>query len=73
MNAISKITWQGMKQRLVIKTFKDNDSMHKFLNTQYDNKWSESKYEGLKAGTYAFAGGNWHNVKSLDNSLLAHV
>lgn len=61
------------KERLVIKSFRDSDLMHRFLNTG-DNAlhWKESS-KGLKAGTYAYAGGNWHNVKSIDSSVLAHI
>lgn len=61
--------------RLTIKGFKTSDAMHAFLNTG-DNaapgKWREST-KGLKAGVYVYAGGAWHNVKSLDSSVLAHI
>jgi hypothetical protein len=58
---------------MTIKGFKYADDMHKFLNTA-DNAlhWKESTL-GLKPGTYAYAGQQWHNVKSLDISVLAHV
>ena len=57
------------RERLVIKSVHD---AYGFINKQYDNKWVI--YDGpLKAGTYAFVGGQWHNVKSLDPSILAHV
>lgn len=76
MYTIEKTTHHGharLSSRLVIKTFKDSGSMHKFLN-KGDNSlsWKESK-KGLKAGTYAFVGGEWHNIKHLPLSLLAHV
>jgi len=60
-------------ERLVIRSFATRDLMHKFLNTG-DNalRWREST-KGLKSGTYAFAGGNWHNVKTLDATTLAHI
>jgi hypothetical protein len=63
----------GQKERLTIRQFKDSSSMHKFLCTG-DNalRWRETS-EDLKAGTYAFAGGSWHNVKSLNPSVLAHL
>jgi len=63
----------SVKERLLIKSFKTSDAMNKFLATE-DNSlfWFESK-RGLKAGTYAFAGGSWHNVKKLDASILAHI
>lgn len=57
------------RQRMVIKSVPDADS---FLNRRYDNEWKH--YTGpLKAGTYAFVGQEWRNVKTLDASLLAHV
>lgn len=63
----------GTKERLTIKGFADSSAMHKFLCTG-DNalRWRESSKD-LKAGTYAFAGGRWHNVKTLDASTLAHI
>jgi len=62
----------GAKFRMQIKAFKTSDAMHAFLSSQYDNNWSESR-KGLKAGMYAIAGGAWHNVKSLDALVLAHI
>lgn len=61
------------KERLKIKAFATSDAMHKFLNTG-DNalRWREST-KGLKPGTYAYAGGTWHNVKTLDAVTLAHI
>jgi len=71
-------------ERMKVKTFKYAEDMHKFLNTE-DNAlhWRETidlrkEYNGfnektLKRGTYAWAGGTWHNVNSLDPSLLAHI
>ena len=74
----------GFKTRLQIKGFKTSDAMHTFLNKQHDNSWainSEPDYHGgfnselakLKPGKYAYAGGQYHNVKSLDASVLAHI
>jgi len=61
------------KERLIVKRFKHRNDMWKFLATG-DNalRWRESE-RSLPAGTYAYAGGKWHNVKSLDVSVLAHV
>jgi hypothetical protein len=59
------------RERLTIKAFPTNDALHRFLNTQ-GNEWGVSGY-GLKAGTYAMAGGKWHNVRKLDAMTLAHV
>lgn len=77
-------TGRGLKERMTIKGFKTSEAMHEFLNKQSDNTWivtSEPDYYGafkpelakLKPGKYAFAGGQWHNVKSLDASVLAHI
>ena len=61
-----------LKQRLHIKQFPDKEAGHTFLNKQTNNDWQE--YDGeLTKGIYAFAGGKWHNVKSLDSSVLAHI
>ena len=47
--------------------------MHQFLNKSDNaNNWKESAL-GLKSGLYAYAGGKWHNVKTLDASILAHI
>ena len=86
MNTIRKTVkvGTGFKTRLVIKGFESSDAMHKFLNAQSNNDWqvnSEPDYYGtfkpelaaLKPGKYAYAGGQWHNVKTLDASMLAHI
>lgn len=67
---VSSIT---AKERLVIKAFPTSDAMHRFLGTK-DNalRWRETT-KWLKPGTYAYAGGQWHNVKNLDASVLAHI
>lgn len=66
----------SFKERLQIKSFRDNESMHKFLNSQYDNTWAEvtdgSRYP-TRSGVYAFVGGKWCDVVTLDLSTLAHV
>lgn len=69
----NNLNFKGFKERLKIKSFNSSDAMHKFLNTG-DNAlhWKVSN-KGLKAGTYAYAGGQWHNVKNLDASILAHI
>jgi len=74
MHTIQKTvrTGNGFKERLHIKSFKTSEAMHKFLNKQTDNTWRESKHD-FKSGIYAFAGGQYHNVKSLDPSVLAHI
>jgi len=63
------------RDRLIIKSFASADAMHRFLNAQYDNAWQEthSSHADKKAGTYAFAGGKWHNVRKLDAMSLAHI
>lgn len=60
------------RQRMVIKSFQYSEDGYKFLNKQINNNWTEYKGE-LKSGTYAYAGGVWHNVKKLDSSILAHI
>ena len=61
-----------LKERMHIKSFKTGHNMHGFLSKQSDNRWTESKHN-LKTGVYAYAGGTWHNVKSLDSCALAHI
>ena len=59
-------------ERLQIKRFSDSCAMHRWLNSRYDNEWTE--YTGpLKPGTYAYVGGRWQNVKGLPVELLDHV
>jgi len=86
MNTIRKLTMvnRNRNQRMTIKGFKSRDAMHKFLNKQPNNDWvvtSEPDYYGafnaeyakLKPGVYAYAGSQWHNVKSLDACILSHI
>jgi hypothetical protein len=72
MFTLQKTTPRIKRQRMTIKAFKCADDMYTFLGKQSDNDWKESKHE-LRAGVYAYAGGQWHNVKSLDASVLAHI
>ena len=69
---ITKLIGKWNKSRKIIKSFKTNQAGHNFLNKQSNNDWSVYNGE-LKAGKYAFAGGQWHNVKSLDAFVLAHI
>ena len=77
MFTVRKTNRNGFKERLQIKGFKTSDAMHKFLNKQTSNDWQEtgdgSLISMLKPGTYAYASGRWHNVKTLDPSTLAHI
>lgn len=75
-------TGTGFKERLHIKAFKESGKMHEFLNKQFDNSWRIIEPDSLtylrvpypeKSGVYACAGGQWHNAKKLDSSLLAHI
>ena len=60
-------------ERVTIRTFKVASDGHKFLNTGCNAvDWHEYTGE-LTPGTYAFAGGRWHNVKTLDAMALAHI
>lgn len=72
---ISRIvrTGTGFKERRHIKSFKTSQAMYAFLNKQPNNDWKICNEGGLKAGVYVFAGGQWHNVKSIDSSALAHM
>jgi len=68
-----KTITRGMRHR--VRTFKYRDDMHKFLNTA-DNAihWRECKdSEPQRSGTYVFAGGQYHNVRSIDPCALAHL
>jgi hypothetical protein len=75
-------------ERMTIRGFATLDTMHKFLNTGDNaNHWrvtidQTSTHPGaygacdetkLKPGKYAYAGGQWHNVRKLDASVLAHI
>ena len=64
-----------LKERLVIRAFKHNCDMHKFLNTGSNSlQWRETiPTMPEKAGTYVFAGGRYHDVKTLDANVLAHL
>lgn len=66
-------TGNGFKERLKVKAFKTSEAMHKFLNTESNAlHWKQSN-KGLSSGLFAFAGGQWHNVKTLDASILNHI
>lgn len=59
--------------RLIVRRFADSESAYKFLATGANGLDWRISTKGLKAGTYAYAGGRWHNVKSLDPCALAHI
>lgn len=75
-------------ERMQVRSFRTADAMHKFLNDG-DNalKWRQCVNQKethpnrpeavdetkLKSGKYAWAGGQWHNVKDLDPTVLAHI
>ena len=61
------------RERMTIKRFDHGSDMDKFLNTG-DNAlhWKRTHLD-LPPGVYAFAGGEWHNVRKLDASVRAHV
>lgn len=68
-----KGNWRG--ERMQVKTFKTSEAMHAFLN-QDDNAlhWRmTTDDEPTKRGTYVFAGGNYHDVRTLDPIALAHI
>lgn len=78
MHAIERETFPHTLRRgnrLIVRTFSTSEDMHKFLNTGSNaapGMWRVSD-KGLPRGTYAYAGGRWHNVKHLDTSALAHI
>tara|TARA_B110000285_G_scaffold176562_1_gene198280 strand:+ start:263 stop:544 length:282 start_codon:yes stop_codon:yes gene_type:complete len=78
-HSIKKSNGKMKGERIRVKTFKDSELMHGFLNKQYDNNWQVHTQSGVfdslphKNGLYAYAGGQWHNVKSLDACVLAHI
>lgn len=64
--------------RLHVKAFKNESERGAFLCKQTDNTWQafdplDAKAWPQKSGTYRYAGGAWHNEKSLDASVLAHI
>lgn len=59
--------------RLIVRRFPDSHSAHGFLNKGGNGLVWQISNKGLPAGTYAYAGGKWHNVKSLDSIVLAHI
>lgn len=72
MTAKTQSRWGPLgHERLVIKGHKTTEAMNRFLNRS-DNR--HGLYVGpLPPGTYAFAGGEWRNVKSIKPSLLVHI
>lgn len=65
----------GFKERLTVKAFKTRQAMNEFLNKQTNNNWNECVYPQIptKSGVYVYAGGQYHNVKTLDSSILSHI
>jgi len=73
VESISRVVRRG--ERMKVRGFKYSDDMYKFLATS-DNAlfWKECKRPDIKkSGTYAYAGGRWHDVKTLDPCVLAHI
>lgn len=70
--SVERVDGRLGRERLKVRTFASSQAMHAFLNRQTDNAWRESS-RGLKTGTYAFVGGAWCNVRTLDSTVLAHV
>ena len=77
MYFIQRDEWKSVLRhnRRHIKAFKTSDAMYRFLN-HGDNatRWAITTNKTFnRSGTYAFAGGKWHNVKDLDATALAHI
>lgn len=73
-------TGNSLKERLHIKAFKESDKMYDYLSkndgwniVQPDSLTYLRKPYPAKSGIYAAAGGDWHNVKKLEPSVLAHI
>jgi len=63
-------TNEMVSNRYQVKKFRDSDTMHRFLNKQYDNNWKELTLDTpLKSGIYFQQSNgrttNWINVKEL--------
>ena len=79
MYSIKRTNGKLRGERIRVKCFKESNAMHEFLNKQTDNTWVINNQLGIfktlphKNGHYAYAGGQWHNVKTLDACILAHI
>lgn len=71
----NKGSWRG--ETLIVRGFKERSNMHKFLNDGDNaNHWrecDESKGDPMKPGKYKWAGQQWHDIKKLDPTTLAHL
>ena len=79
---IIKQTGSFGRDRYIVKGFKCLQTMHKFLSSQtgcFHNQYIEhtpdGAYRGVpqKSGTYAYAGGQYVNIKKLEPWQFAHV
>jgi len=71
------------RERLIVKGFKSSEAMYRELAKNEQSLinprgWCECAHgfefvRTAKPGKYAKAGGQWHNVKSLDPVTLAHI
>ena len=66
---VEKTSLGVARQRRTVKRVND---AYAFLAKQCDNTW-KLHTEGWKPGIYAYVGGNWHNIKNLDSSVLVHI
>lgn len=76
MYAIRSMTYlPRARERLTVRVFRDSSAMHRFLNTGSNAlRWREVfPGEPAKAGTYAYVGRVWRNVRDLDSMILNHV
>ena len=79
MYSIKRSNGKMRGERIRVKTFKNSNVMYEFLSKQCDNSWGIHKQLGIfktlphKNGNYAYAGGQWHNVKTLDPCALSHI
>jgi hypothetical protein len=73
MNTIERVTGTLGHERLYIRGFHNSSAMHEFLNKGANGVAWRPSTNGLKPGVYAFLGGQWRNVKTLDPMMMAHV
>jgi hypothetical protein len=75
MYAIVKRSGPLGHERLTVKSFRDCSAMHKFLNAGSNGvTWHEATIgHPTKAGTYAYVGGQWRNIRDIDPLMRNHV
>lgn len=70
---ISKITGTFGHERKIVKKASEYQENTLVGCARTDDGFSKEANQSLRPGKYAFLGGEWRNVKTLDASILAHV